>query len=305
MHPRVTTWRWVDVEDLFLYATGGASRPSGIQRLVFELTSALRALHGPDNVRFLRHGGRDRDFTEISWTDVEKLFGKLAGSARPRRAGASRPARLHPVLRGIGQHVLDVMPRQLRPAISRFARLQIQATLALAALVREGGSLATSWARTRPIGSRNDSFARDVVAGDTLFAPGAGWIHPRHAEMVAHAKRVHGVRFVLLVYDLIPLRRPEWVGRAHTAMFRNWCASILPLCDAVATISQTTAADLRDWTRRAGVALGMDPQVIPIGSGFAATAMSEDAPSRPLPAPGSYALFVSTIEARKNHGAFP
>jgi hypothetical protein len=275
---------WVDVEDLFLYAAG-ASRPSGTQRLVFELTRALRTSHGQDNVRFLRHGGRDGGFTEVSWTEVEKLFGNLAGSARPRRTGASLAARLRAAFRVVGRYVLDAMPQRLRPAIARFVRLQLQAAFALTTLAREGVSLATSWARTRPMGLRNDSFARDVVAGDTLFAPGAGWIHPRHAEMVAHAKRVHGVRFALLVYDLIPLRRPEWVDRTYAAKFRNWCASILPRCDAVLTISNASAADLRGWTRRAGVIPGADPQVIPIGSGFPATVVWEDAPSRsPHPA---------------------
>src|SRR5262249_26336338 len=204
-------------------------------RVVFELSGALRTLHGRDDVRFLRHGGPDGGFSEVSWIEVEKLFAELAGSAPSSQSRTRRQAKPRFLPRGLGRHVLKLVPRQVRPAAARFLGLQLEAVLALVALAWEGVQPATWWTRPRPVKPCNnnfDSFARDVARGDTLFAPGAGWIHPRHAEMVAHAKRAYGVRFVLLVHDLIPLRRPEWVGRVNTAMFRNWFASILPLCDA-------------------------------------------------------------------------
>ena len=47
---------WVDVEDLFEYATENA-RPSGIQRLAFEIYRALHiAPGGKAAIAFVRHG---------------------------------------------------------------------------------------------------------------------------------------------------------------------------------------------------------------------------------------------------------
>ena len=46
---------WIDVEDLFQYALANR-RPSGIQRLAFEILQALQTQHGHTGlVRFLRH----------------------------------------------------------------------------------------------------------------------------------------------------------------------------------------------------------------------------------------------------------
>jgi glycosyltransferase involved in cell wall biosynthesis len=42
-------------------------------------------------------------------------------------------------------------------------------------------------------------------------------------------------------------------------------------------------------------------EIIPIGTGFAAMLQAQAVASDRLPPAGSYALFVSTIEARKNH----
>jgi hypothetical protein len=48
---------WIDVEDLFQYALANR-RPSGIQRLAFEIWHALQTQHGHTGlVRFLRRFG--------------------------------------------------------------------------------------------------------------------------------------------------------------------------------------------------------------------------------------------------------
>jgi glycosyltransferase involved in cell wall biosynthesis len=65
-------------------------------------------------------------------------------------------------------------------------------------------------------------------------------------------------------------------------------------------ISKATAADVEAYAREVGLALSGPVQPVPIGTDFGLS-LGTGEPARGLPAPGSYVLFVSTMEARKNH----
>jgi glycosyltransferase involved in cell wall biosynthesis len=141
---------------------------------------------------------------------------------------------------------------------------------------------------------------RDAVQPrDVLAALGSPWSSQGYPALVARLKAQTGMRFALLVYDLIPVVRPEFCDRGLVMMFSSFILGCLPLADELMTISRASAADLEAWSATIGVRLAAPPRPIPIGTGF-----STEAESRPLPAglePGGYALFVSTVEARKNH----
>ena len=146
-----------------------------------------------------------------------------------------------------------------------------------------------------------DTFAENSAPGDVLLVLGSPWSHPDYAALVSE-QRERGLRFALLVYDLIPIRRPEWCDRGLVRLFRDWFRTVLPLCDVVFAISQATAADVERYARDTRITLPAQVQAIPIGTGFGVppppSALSA---KHALPKAGSYALFVSTIEARKNH----
>ena len=85
-------------------------------------------------------------------------------------------------------------------------------------------------------------------------------------------------------------------------LFRACFESMLPLCDVVFAISRATAADVEAYARESGVVLPGPVTPIPIGTGFGSQSQhASTSHCRALPAVSSYALFVSTIEARKNH----
>ena len=182
------------------------------------------------------------------------------------------------------------------------------------------------------------SFEANSEAGDVLLVLGSPWFHPYYAEVVEKAQRQRNLRFALLVYDLIPLRRPEWCDHNLVQRFREWTGAVFPLVDTFLTISRSSAADIVRQADAGGYRLRSAPHPIPIGTGFTSPAKSSAAavlpvspetanletanletasleaanpevaspettspePSR-LPAAGSYVLIVSTIEARKNH----
>jgi glycosyltransferase involved in cell wall biosynthesis len=142
---------------------------------------------------------------------------------------------------------------------------------------------------------------------DVLFIMGAAWFHPDYAAVLDAARAAHGVRVAALIYDIIPLRRPEWCDRQHAEVFRAWFEGILPRCDRIFAISHACAEEVTDYARLHGLRLRDAIQPIPIGTGFAQSRRLDEIPAADaaaladLPEPGSYVLFVSTIEARKNH----
>ena len=58
---------WIDVEDLFEYARSNR-RPSGIQRLAFEIYQTMQARYGDTGlVQFVRHDIRHNSFRAVPW----------------------------------------------------------------------------------------------------------------------------------------------------------------------------------------------------------------------------------------------
>jgi glycosyltransferase involved in cell wall biosynthesis len=306
---------WIDVEDLFHYAAA-SPRPSGIQRLSFEIQQALVQRFGTGGaVRFLRHDKVRGGFAEIAWDEVSALYrGMVSVAPRPATpppaAGPLRPDRPRGALRRASDH----LPTAIRDPLARAVRLQREF---LGTVAAAGRVQAASWralagavrAALRPArtglnaplpASAAEAFAAAVRPGDVLLVLGSPWSHHDYAGLVARTRARHGVRFALLVYDLIPVRHPEWCDGRLVASFTAWLDGVLPVADTLLAISEATARDVVRHAERAGIALRGPVTPIPIGTGFG-TPPGEAPPSPGLPTPGSYALIVSTIEARKNH----
>jgi glycosyltransferase involved in cell wall biosynthesis len=255
---------WVDVGDLFNYA-GVFRRPSGVQRVLFELGQALAA-SDPDGARtgFVRHGASG-DFVPVRWADITALFAGLSDEAPAAEAPRARKAGL----------LAQAVAAQLA---------------ALRALLAVPASLlpAPSDRTTTPAPMRPD---------DMLLIAGTGWTDPHAVARVAAAKARCGVQVALLVYDIVPLRRPEWFNPITTARFREWLDGMLALSERLLAISVATAQDLAAYRRECGLP---DRVVHPVrlGDGFS----DQEAENAADPGiDGPYALFVSTIEIRKNH----
>ncbi len=144
--------------------------------------------------------------------------------------------------------------------------------------------------------------------GDVLAVLGSPWFELDYAELAAHARGRLGLRLAVLLHDVIPVRRPEWVDRGTARVYRDWYTAVLPLADVVFANSQATADDLSSWCARDNVSLRRPVRPVPIGTGFGAVTDQLGKPSGTLPATlegllggRPYVLFVSTVEARKNH----
>jgi glycosyltransferase involved in cell wall biosynthesis len=310
---------WIDVEDLFEYARGNP-RPSGIQRLAFEIYKALQARgDAAEVVHFVRHDTPRNSFQLVSWPEIQALFAHLTES-EPDTAltfpGAILP---HARSRIFIRKLVHRLPPTLRAPVIDVAVAQLETLRAwkrlVGALIREGRSRLMSPIRSARSASRRreraaasgsggdprDFFGRMSAPGDVLLVLGSPWSHPDYAQLI-QTQRLRGLRFALLVYDLIPIRRPEWCDRGLVRVFRSWFDSIFPLCDTVFAISRATARDVELYAAQNGITLSGPIVPIPIGTSFGAPDVPSPAPrTRRLPKPGSYALIVSTVEARKNH----
>ena len=308
---------WFDVEDLFEYITHNR-RPSGIQRLAFELYRVLQERHGADGrVRFVRLDPMRKNFVSVPWKSIADLFSQLSDDAGSSSGAGGRTSTSHlrrgPTLRGHLRRLVHRLPFEMRYRLLDATRLQIDALFAFGDLgaflarsamrrtSRTGRAIASGGDALTNVHAANDEFVRTVKAGDTLLAFGAPWSYADHADLIETARARFGIKFGFLVYDIIALRRPEWFEKGLVQRFREWFVSILPLADFVFAISKYTADDVTRFARQYSIPLRNPVQMIPIGNGFGPSAPGLPAPYDDLPPPGSYVLFVSTIEARKNH----
>jgi glycosyltransferase involved in cell wall biosynthesis len=324
---------WIDVEGLFQYARANP-RPSGIQRVEYELCRALASLPdtGPDSaaaIRFVRHAPLRNSFRIVSFQQVEALYGGMVAPrdggpprrrARPSPLGAPRGA-LREEGGGSPRHAFKRavyrLPDAIRAPLIDLLVHQRDACLALMALARASAAAAAAWARAtagRLAASRGpapvspadspEAFDAQAGSGDVLLMLGAPWFHPDYASVINRARQRHGLRFAMLLYDIIPLRRPEWVEHGLVRLFTSCMRAVLPLADVLPTISRASAEDVERYAAETGLRLRARPCPIPVGTGFTRQATRADAAlveDRAPPPADSYALIVGTIEARKNH----
>lgn len=341
---------WFDVEDLLHYARH-ATRPSGIQRVTFEIYRALQQGHGEaGGIRFVRHAPGGADLLPVPWDEIDALFRAIserkAETLPPppvtTPAVAAAPLEAEPPADSFGsenqirlslRRAANRLPTALRRSLVLSMVAQAQALAALGAfalgtvaclpeIAFRAARLLARRLRPRPALPPNAALtaapeadaapARSELAGslvrpgDVLVVLGSPWFHEDYADLVSDLKARFGIRLAILIHDIIPLRRPEWCHHGVVRTFRHWHSGVLPLCDVVFSNSAATARDLETYAAREGIALTRPVQPLRMGTGFGlAAADAEPMPAgdpvdAPVPA-GDYVLFVSTIEARKNH----
>jgi len=302
---------WIDVEDLFQYAAH-ASRPSGIQRLAFELQRAMQDL-APEDVRFVRHTTSGKGFKIISFFEINALFTNLSkpsASAKPQPPRIEGTVPLPPrvsLARRTGRRLMALLPLEVANPLRHFRAHQVEALRGLRytaqacfqrVLPKKKAHLPVNVSvQDRP--ESRQAFEATAAPGDWLLSLGSPWQLKDYAGLVSAARARHGLRFALLIHDIVPLRRPEWCDRDVVKAFSTCFHDVAPLADRVFSVSRATAEDAERYAAEAGLALKSRIQPIPLGTGFGQP--PTPLRSERLPPPGSFALIVSTIEARKNH----
>ena len=313
--PRIGPRIWIDVDDLFHYLDRH-DRPSGIQRVTFEICQALHDRDdGAGMLGFLRRRFSARDLVIIEWSDVVRAYTRAAnaGSELDLKPILPRPFDLTDEERpedraGLLRAGIDSQWQ----ALQAFARIPVRTgRVAAAALRSRRGPVAGSLPPAPIVETR---LLQDVSSpGDVLLALGSPWVHPDYARTVRFARDERRMRFALLVHDLLPIRHPEWTDFGVLNNFHHWHTAILRITDQVFANSRNTAADVERFAADNHLQLPRAVHPIPMGTAFGTTPHRASHPgphpgpalapnAHPhIPPPGTYALFVSTLEARKNH----
>jgi glycosyltransferase involved in cell wall biosynthesis len=263
---------WFEVED-FLRYFDHFRNPTGLQRVPFEIFVEAERLYGrTGRVGFCRLSVYTKQFQAIGFDTIISAYLNPPGARAPWKA-TWEPARLWSE------------PSSMLPVIIRHPRFFF--------------SLAKTAVRDLiDLGIRRRRFERFVQRGDIVVSLGAGWGFPHYMKHIAEAKRRYGIRFSILICDLIPIENESFVEQRHVVQFRNWIRGAIPVADVVLTISRYSRDALTRWAAEAGRSLPR-VEIVKLGSGSSDGPIPGDQNATSFPP--RYVLFVSTIEIRKNH----
>jgi glycosyltransferase involved in cell wall biosynthesis len=123
--------------------------------------------------------------------------------------------------------------------------------------------------------------------------------HLERRNLLARLKERGGARFVCLIHDLIPIEFPEYAKPGQAAHHQRRIEAAAELADAVIVNSAVTRDALQPHLERAG----RSPPVLvaPFAAELPAADLPAAAADRVPPPVRPYFVYVSTIEARKNH----
>jgi GT2 family glycosyltransferase/glycosyltransferase involved in cell wall biosynthesis/SAM-dependent methyltransferase len=134
----------------------------------------------------------------------------------------------------------------------------------------------------------------DPRPGDHVLFTGVVWT-PTHTALFARL-RDNGVRFSVLVHDIIPIEHAEFVTPDQRAGFIAWLQAVARDAETIFVSCEPVRASLASWCAAEGVSTRRPIAVVAFGTRAAAAGLA--APPRAAPAP--FVLSVGTIDARKN-----
>lgn len=159
----------------------------------------------------------------------------------------------------------------------------------------------------RPVPARPNQVV-SPGAGDLLLSlelnPG---MVPRSRRLLAHW-RARGVRVHFIVFDLLPIHRPDWFLPTVSTHFGPWLDSVVAVADGLHAISRSVADDVRAYVNGHAPARVTDLHIghFHLGADLAASLPSTALPDEAYTVLATLRqrptlLTVATIEPRKGH----
>jgi glycosyltransferase involved in cell wall biosynthesis len=129
-----------------------------------------------------------------------------------------------------------------------------------------------------------------------VISGGLDWQH-KDLRSIWSLKQAHRFRYCAIVYDLIPLRFPHFVTPGYDTLIGDYFGELIWLADCAMCISDAAREEWMEFCKSFGV------ETIPSHAfSLGCDLPSQSAQALPGPLHGKrFALYVSTIEPRKNH----
>lgn len=128
----------------------------------------------------------------------------------------------------------------------------------------------------------------------------------RHRGQLRRFRR-NGGRFWFLIFDLLPIEKPEWFSPNNVVRFKAWLDTIVGISEGFLCISSQTESDLRRVLKtRYGLGDGYQTSIVPMGHDIRESLVdrmaienAEVAVRFDISTP--FSLMVGTLEPRKGH----
>jgi glycosyltransferase involved in cell wall biosynthesis len=134
--------------------------------------------------------------------------------------------------------------------------------------------------------------------GDVLLSMCASWMLGGHPEGAA-ALRSHGVTVLRMIYDLIPVIKPQWVDDGTPREVTKWARNLLTESDGVFTISEFSRSEIEAYCHESRFAV---PPITVVRLGDELESATNQTPPLPRFVPKKpFFVCVSTLDVRKNH----
>ncbi|MEP7029455.1 MAG: glycosyltransferase family 1 protein [Pseudolabrys sp.] len=141
--------------------------------------------------------------------------------------------------------------------------------------------------------------AINFTAQDTLICAGMPWAHS-DIDSIVELKARHGLRFVTLCHDIIPILFPQYYKQVDADAFKAFYEVAFAAADLVVFTAQSSRRDAIAYCTSHNLKIG-DSCVVPLGADIADPHAAVNAALPDGIARDRYALLVSTIEPRKGH----
>ncbi|MEJ0075820.1 MAG: glycosyltransferase family 1 protein [Alphaproteobacteria bacterium] len=154
----------------------------------------------------------------------------------------------------------------------------------------------TSAAKRTEYLSRTSRGAAELDSASCIISVGLDWQY-KDLRSLWDLKQSHGFHYVPMVHDFIPLSFPHFVSPGYDAFLADYFGELIWLADCAMCNSQSTRTD---WMRFCdGFGVDVPGHAFALGCDLPAPPAQTELP--PVLLGKRFALFVSTIEPRKNH----
>jgi glycosyltransferase involved in cell wall biosynthesis len=270
---------------------GGQAGIARVERAFFD--AAIRAHHDVVPVFFEPTDQRYRLFS-AEWQD--RILGFSAAIDYPPPTVARRGWRRYLPNRGRPVHWLEERRLRARTALaSRTIDAVQQAILSVRKhSYRVRSATGERFSHVPPSLALADPILPS--RGDIMFMTAGDWTHC-DLENLARLKQTQGVSVATMCHDLIPVDYPDFFPPGVARDFEAFWRRMVAISDLILVSSETVRRDIERFARDRQQPAPKTVLVRLCGEGA-------NVEPGPLPhglAPGRFALYVSTIEPRKNH----
>ena len=134
--------------------------------------------------------------------------------------------------------------------------------------------------------------------GDAVFVSGTGWASQRRTSYLAEIQKRLPILVHWMIYDIIPIKHPEFTTEVNIRPFRAWIDAALSMPGQFLCISRFTREQLTEFAAEKG--RKVDAVTVPLAHEFSPVEPAMRDSLRYLNNE-RFVLSVGTLEVRKNH----